>query len=208
LMDAPPTVTAVRPELLAAVDDVVARAMAKEKEHRFDTCEAVVTAARQALLAGTQPTPAMPAAPAPPLQPTIRGEPSQLPPQQPGPPQQPPVYRPTPTPQPWPSQPPRPARRRTGLFVGIGAAAAVVILVIVLVLTLGGNDGFPPQAKEDFINNFCIPGGDSRAFCQCFIDQLETEMSFEEFQRLNNQFLTTGNFPPEFLNATGACQGL
>ena len=49
LQDAPPRVTAERPDLPPAIDDVVARAMAKQREERFDSCTDFVRAARSAL---------------------------------------------------------------------------------------------------------------------------------------------------------------
>ena len=49
LEDERPRVSAKRPDLSAAIDDVLARAMAKQKEERFATCLAFVDAARRAL---------------------------------------------------------------------------------------------------------------------------------------------------------------
>ncbi|HEX5878161.1 MAG TPA: DUF4328 domain-containing protein, partial [Actinomycetota bacterium] len=45
----PPRVTTLRPDLPPAIDQVVAKAMAKDPAARFPTCRALVTAARQAL---------------------------------------------------------------------------------------------------------------------------------------------------------------
>ncbi len=47
--DEPPRVSVMRPEFPAAVSDVVARAMAKQRDARFETCQAFVQAARSAL---------------------------------------------------------------------------------------------------------------------------------------------------------------
>ena len=49
LEDERPHVSAKRADLSGAIDDVLARAMAKRKEERFDTCLAFVDAARRAL---------------------------------------------------------------------------------------------------------------------------------------------------------------
>jgi serine/threonine-protein kinase len=57
LQDEPPAVTALRPDLPAAIDAVVARALAKDPRQRYETCTALVDAARAALLpdaVGTQ----------------------------------------------------------------------------------------------------------------------------------------------------------
>jgi serine/threonine protein kinase len=60
----PPRVTALRPDLPPAIDQVIARAMAKAPDDRFPTCRALITAAREALFPprGTrQPPPTTPA---------------------------------------------------------------------------------------------------------------------------------------------------
>jgi serine/threonine-protein kinase len=56
----PPQVTTLRPDLPPAIDEVVAKAMAKSPDDRFPTCRALITAARAAL-----PSPAGSAARAP-----------------------------------------------------------------------------------------------------------------------------------------------
>jgi Protein kinase domain/Domain of unknown function (DUF4328) len=53
---APPRVTTLRPDLPPAIDQVVARAMAKAPADRFPSCRALVGAARQALTATPSPT--------------------------------------------------------------------------------------------------------------------------------------------------------
>jgi serine/threonine protein kinase len=45
----PPRITALRPDLPSAIDQVIARAMAKSPDARYPTCRALITAARQAL---------------------------------------------------------------------------------------------------------------------------------------------------------------
>jgi Protein kinase domain/Domain of unknown function (DUF4328) len=55
----PPRLTAERPDLPAALDAVIARALAKDKQDRFGSCRELVTAARQALAARAErPAPA------------------------------------------------------------------------------------------------------------------------------------------------------
>ena len=49
LQDEPPAVTALRPDLPAAIDAVIARALAKDPQQRYESCTAMVVAARAAL---------------------------------------------------------------------------------------------------------------------------------------------------------------
>jgi serine/threonine protein kinase len=62
----PPRVTALRPDLPAAIDQVVARAMAKAPADRYPSCRALVTAARQALVPTRGPRPPAPTPGTPP----------------------------------------------------------------------------------------------------------------------------------------------
>ncbi|MEU0272722.1 serine/threonine-protein kinase [Streptomyces sp. NPDC006307] len=64
--DPPPALTGERPELPSAVDEVMAKALAKTPEERYDTCLRFVAELREALLAGDgrrTPEPAPPPAP-------------------------------------------------------------------------------------------------------------------------------------------------
>jgi serine/threonine protein kinase len=120
----PPRVTALRPDLPPAIDQVVSRAMAKDPASRFPTCRALLTATREALT--PSPAPARPPASAPPSVPT------------PGTPKhRPPLSGPASTPTGWPTPPAsaaalegylplrRPARRvRLALGVSILLALA------------------------------------------------------------------------------------
>ena len=61
---APPRVTIHRPDLPPAIDQVIARALAKAPEDRFPSCRALVAAAREALFAGApDPNPPIPGPP-------------------------------------------------------------------------------------------------------------------------------------------------
>jgi serine/threonine protein kinase len=120
----PPRVTALRPDLPPAIDQVVSRAMAKDPASRFPTCRALLTATREALT--PSPAPAPPPASAPPSVPTP-GTPNH----------RPPLSGPASTPTGWPTPPAsaaalegylplrRPARRvRLALGVSILLALA------------------------------------------------------------------------------------
>ena len=85
LNEAPPSVTALRPELPRGLDEVVAKGLAKEPDERWPTAGALAAAARRVLTssaripatpAHTPPVPGLPAAPAaspPPLPPAATG---------------------------------------------------------------------------------------------------------------------------------------
>jgi serine/threonine-protein kinase len=55
IQDPPPALTAVRPDLPAAIDGVIAKALAKEPEERQESCGELVEAARAALLSDSAP---------------------------------------------------------------------------------------------------------------------------------------------------------
>jgi len=67
----PPRVTALRPDLPPAIDQVVARAMAKAPADRYPSCRALVTAARQALVPTRGPRPPAPTPGGPPPHPPV-----------------------------------------------------------------------------------------------------------------------------------------
>jgi serine/threonine protein kinase len=113
---APPRVTTLRPDLPPAIDQVIARALAKSPTDRFPTCRALIAAARDALAANgrqrrTPPTPGLPT------------------PGLPTPGLPPPGPTPTPIPIPGASEPPHPPfpgpPNREGSPAGRAAAAVV-----------------------------------------------------------------------------------
>jgi serine/threonine-protein kinase len=55
IQDPPPALTAVRPELAAAIDGVIAKALSKAPEERQASCGELIAAARAALLSGPAP---------------------------------------------------------------------------------------------------------------------------------------------------------
>jgi non-specific serine/threonine protein kinase len=71
--DAPQTVSDLRPGIPAAIDDVVARALAKEPADRFESCEELGAALRRAAGAQTGMTPAPETAPDAPTAPSSKG---------------------------------------------------------------------------------------------------------------------------------------
>src|SRR4051794_35640885 len=96
IQDPPPRVSAVRPDLPAALDDVIIKAMAKKPEDRFATCSAFIDAART-IVGEPAPVPGPPPPPPVgiPVQPAAAGGPPPPPPPAPGPP---PLAEPPPPP--------------------------------------------------------------------------------------------------------------
>src|SRR3954464_5428307 len=87
IQDPPPRVSAARPDLPPALDDVVAKAMAKKPDDRFPTCSAFIDAAR--LIVGEPPSAPPPPPPPPPgvpVPPAAAAAPPPPPPPPPGPP--------------------------------------------------------------------------------------------------------------------------
>ncbi|MEA2421053.1 MAG: hypothetical protein QOF55_152, partial [Thermoleophilaceae bacterium] len=104
IQDPPPKVTAVRPDLPAALDDVIVKAMAKKPEDRFPTCSAFIDAARTIV---GEPAPASPPPPPPPPGAPVAGVAAATPPPPPPPPAPAPLPDPPPPPEPQPQpQPP------------------------------------------------------------------------------------------------------
>jgi serine/threonine-protein kinase len=104
IQDPPPRITATRPDLPPALDDVIAKAMAKKPEDRFPTCSAFIDAAR--LIVGepaVAPPPPPPPPPGVPVPPAAAGGPPPPPPPPPGPP---PLAEPPPPPAPPAAPPP------------------------------------------------------------------------------------------------------
>lgn len=153
-----PAVTTIRPELPAAVDGVLARAMAKNPAERYESCAAFARALhgalgippaagvgyQQTITAAAWQHPSLPPGPVGWQQPGTPSGPAGG--WQPGPPAG--GWQPGPAPGPWQPQPPgpgrvqRPPRKNTGLIVGGSIAAAVVLVVGVIVgVTLTSQHG-------------------------------------------------------------------
>jgi hypothetical protein len=142
-----PRVTAERPDLPPAIDGVVQRAMAREKEDRFTSCRELVAAARRALAAGStaRPVPTQVLPPAPPVPPPA--------PARPAPPPAGSSGRPAGVPQVHPAvdvvayQPLRgPARRaRLAIWVAVLLAVASVLANLGDTWVVGLLEGQEPQ---------------------------------------------------------------
>ena len=164
MSDPPPKLSAVRPDLPSGLDDVLAKAMAKSKEDRYQTCGEFVGAVR-AVLDGTgsrtadaatpdapeAPPAARPAVPATPAMPPPPYEPvaiSPSPPAEASPLPSAPARPPTPAPpqrQP-PVRPERPPRRRRGLLFGGAAIVVAAVVAAALILRSSGGQEEPGGA--------------------------------------------------------------
>jgi hypothetical protein len=149
LQDEPPTVTAERPDLPAGIDAVIARALAKDPAKRYETCTAMVAAARAALLPDAVVAPAAVTrahgAPAVPPAGATRVNRADAAP----PPAAPPLAAPTggprapaPPPPTQPSSPARPAARRAPFLV-LAAVLVVAAAVAGVLAGKGGGDKAP-----------------------------------------------------------------
>ena len=146
LQDAPPRVTEARPEVSVGIDDVIAKAMSKQKDERYESCTAFARAARQALnvagspSAGMQVPPAaatvLASAPAAPMATasTLPEAPATEPPL-------PPLHSTPPVPSPSGS-----GGSKRGLMIG-GVVAAAVALGVLAITQLGGGDEPGPTAS-------------------------------------------------------------
>ena len=165
-----PKATDKVPTLSPGIDAVIAKAMAKDPDDRFDSCGELGARAMQALRApapapdSTIVTGALPGIPAtpppPPIDPsatvvgqTSPGIPATPPPATSGgyaiPPTPPPAtsgsHAIPPTPPPAGPTPPPPTKSKVPVWaVGAGAAAVVVLIIGVLVVALGGGGGDDP----------------------------------------------------------------
>lgn len=172
----PPKASEVVPTLPPAIDDVIARAMAKEPADRFDSCGELGARAMQALraaapdgtivtgaLAGIPPTPppdpgativgqttpGIPATPAPGIPYTPAPPP---PPPGPGVPA-------TPPPPPGPAEqaggvPPGPPKKSGGVpvwAIGGGVAALLLVIVGIIVVATGGGGDSPSSTTESSV---------------------------------------------------------
>jgi hypothetical protein len=139
LQDPPPQVSARRPDLSAALDDVVARGMAKDPADRHPTCALMVDAAGRAIglpLRSGESDPTIVAPPPPPPLPPLPPEPHEepeRPPQDTGPKETEPDL--------GGDEGGNGSRRRT--VIAIGAAVGVLAIAVVAFALLGGGEDAP-----------------------------------------------------------------
>jgi serine/threonine-protein kinase len=134
LQEPPPRVTEANPTLPAAIDDVIARGMAKEPDERYATCMELARTARAALGLGQTSPVGVPMAEGATLSsssPTLPPTPSKV------------------VPPPGALAPPAPpgggGRSKTPVMVG--AAIATVVVAAIAFVALGGGDEEEPAAS-------------------------------------------------------------
>jgi serine/threonine protein kinase len=185
MTEPPPTVSPRRPDVPAAIDDVITRAMAKRPQDRFQSCEEMAAALLEASRpfqapaapASFHPTPLMegtpPATPRPTMDspPPVAASPpvALTPPAHAGAPVTPtttpsgPVPPGAPAPTDVPPPPPERPPRRMWLLVGIPILAVVVIVATVVLVTRGGSPGVTPTGP-DLAASSCGPVKQIAAF--------------------------------------------
>jgi serine/threonine protein kinase len=162
LLEPPPSTRAVRPELSPAIDDVVAKALAKKPEDRFATARDLAVAVREALSQGSSSVPAaapeIVAAAAPAVAPPAVAAPAVAasavaqevtpPPPGPPPPAPPSPSDPAREPAPQSSGPSRPmSRKRLGLAAALIAIAVAGAVLAGVQLGRGGkSEATPPTS--------------------------------------------------------------
>jgi Flp pilus assembly protein TadD len=142
-----PLPTSVNPNLPAALERVLLKAMAKEPNDRYDAAVEMVAAVEKAVTGVTAIPPARPTvAPAPaPITPPVEAEP--VPVQVPAPPAEPQVE-----PAPVERQPPPVQERRAGKrrpwLLALGGLAVVAVVVVAALLLLAGDKAPRPEAEQ------------------------------------------------------------
>jgi serine/threonine-protein kinase len=142
---APPSVADVRPDLAPTLDPVIARAMAKDPDERFQTAAELARAAADAVESAEQPSQPPPPPPPPPAGETrVAARPAAAPPPPPPPPAPPPPAAPGPAAAP-PGGPspahPATAARRSRAPLAIAGVVVLLAGVAAAVLLAGGGGG-------------------------------------------------------------------
>ncbi len=76
----------------------------------------------------------------------------------------------------------------------------------------GGGSDYPPQAEENFMKACTSQPQATEAYCQCTFDEITANVSFEDFQKAEEQIGSGGinDAPPEtreaFQNAVEKCR--
>jgi hypothetical protein len=84
--------------------------------------------------------------------------------------------------------------------------AAVIGACLLVLGACSGDEGYPPEAVESFMESCTTRLDGSRSYWRCAIDNLQESMSFDDFQAAQEE-LTSGsdNLPQEMRDAAEAC---
>ena len=142
LTEPPPAVTAMRTDLPAGIDTVIARAMAKAREERYESCSELIGAARSAILQqpAVEPLPALVAAAAP-----AAGIEGDEPAGEPGLTSSEPVQAPAPAAAAAGGQPPH---ARSWAIVAVSSLLAAAIAAVAVFLVTRSDSGEPRAEPE------------------------------------------------------------
>jgi hypothetical protein len=85
----------------------------------------------------------------------------------------------------------------------LGLVAAVLVLMLG---ACGGDDGYPQEVIDNFMESCTAQSGATQSYCECTIDELQNTMSFEDFQDAEAT-ITSGDedLPPALQDAVDAC---
>ena len=84
--------------------------------------------------------------------------------------------------------------------------AAVASAVLLVLGACGGDDGYPPEVVDNFMESCTTQVGASRSYCRCAIDRLQESMPYEDFQAAEAQINAgSEDLPQELQDAVDSC---
>jgi hypothetical protein len=83
---------------------------------------------------------------------------------------------------------------------------AAVVSAALLAFGACGDDGYPQEVVDNFMESCTAQVGASQSYCRCAIDRLQENLSFDDFQAAEEQ-ITAGsdNLPQELQAAVDSC---
>jgi hypothetical protein len=93
------------------------------------------------------------------------------------------------------------------LLFAIPGAVILVGLIVFFALRGGGEAGdeFPQAAQDSFISSCEDASGGDTSACECALDRVQEEFTYEEVQDINADILAGEPPPAEFIDATSEC---
>jgi hypothetical protein len=94
------------------------------------------------------------------------------------------------------------------LLIAIPVAIAVVAVIVILA-TGGDGDGgggdFPESAQDNFITQCEATSGGNTSYCECALDKIQQEVSYDEFQDIDAAVLGGESLPEEITDGLAEC---